>query len=306
MNPMHSDPPAFDRLAQLVVSTDIRDRAFAASVISARFTEDRERAANLYARVRETALAQHRDIRKTIHDGAFDKEAFLARLHEAPAEIRDHLVEEILDVAYPPLEQGALPRDAIPYCPSGLAEILFTLEKAKLGADTTFVDLGSGLGKVVLLAALLTGARCYGVELDPLLVAHAQSAAAALSLAKAHFIEGDIRTVSLPPSDVYYMYIPLIHSTELVERLQEQAAHRKILVFASALDLKRLPWLRASNASSYWLEMYESTNPRARALADCERRINEARAAIFTANDGVVSKHMTELEREWRTLNART
>ncbi len=161
------------------------------------------------------------------------------------------------------------------------------------------------LGKVVLLAALLTGARCYGVELDPLLVAHAQSAAASLSLAKAHFIEGDIRTVSPPPSDVYYMYIPLIHSTELVDRLREQAAQRKILVFAQALDLKRLPWLRASNASSYWLEMYESSSPRAALLADCERRINEARAAIFAADDGVVSKRMTELEREWRDLRAR-
>ena len=114
----------------------------------------------------------------------------------------------------------------------------------------------------------MTGARCYGVEIDPHLVSHAQSAAAALSLAKAHFIEGDIRTVSLPPSDVYYMYIPLIHSTELVERLHEQAAQRKIQVFAQALDLKRLPWLRASNASSYWLEMYESSNPRVKALAD--------------------------------------
>ena len=302
---MHSERPDFDALEKLAASSEIRDRAFAASVISARFAEDRERARKIYARVRETALSEHRAVRKTIHDGAFDKAAFLAQLESAPTEIRDHLVEEILDVAYPPLEQGSLPRDAVPYCPSGLAEIAFMLEKAKLGPDTTFVDLGSGLGKVVLLAALLTGARCYGVELDPHLVAHAQSSAASLSLAKAHFIEGDIRTVSLPPSDVYYMYIPLIHSTELVDRLREQATQRKILVFAQALDLKRLPWLRSSNASSYWLEMYESTNPRAMALADCERRINEARAAIFAADDGVVSKRMTELEREWRELSAR-
>jgi hypothetical protein len=41
------------------------------------------------------------------------------------------------------------------------------------------------------------------------------------------------------------------------------------------------------------------------ALADCERRINEARAAIFAKDDGVVTKTMTELEREWLTLSAR-
>jgi hypothetical protein len=42
-----------------------------------------------------------------------------------------------------------------------------------------------------------------------------------------------------------------------------------------------------------------------RAMADCERRINEARAIVLTRNDGVVTAHMTDLEREWLTL-ART
>ncbi len=41
---------------------------------------------------------------------------------------------------------------------------------------------------------------------------------------------------------------------------------------------------------------------RARAVADCERRIERARATVFSANDGVVSLNMTELEREWRRL----
>ncbi len=41
---------------------------------------------------------------------------------------------------------------------------------------------------------------------------------------------------------------------------------------------------------------------RARAVAACEHRIHVARAAVFAANDGVVGSHMTDLEREWRTL----
>jgi hypothetical protein len=44
---------------------------------------------------------------------------------------------------------------------------------------------------------------------------------------------------------------------------------------------------------------------RTRAMADCERRINEARAIVLTRNDGVVTAQMTDLEREWLTL-ART
>jgi hypothetical protein len=42
---------------------------------------------------------------------------------------------------------------------------------------------------------------------------------------------------------------------------------------------------------------------RARALADCTQRIEAARASIFAAGDGVVTRRMTELEREWRTLS---
>jgi hypothetical protein len=44
---------------------------------------------------------------------------------------------------------------------------------------------------------------------------------------------------------------------------------------------------------------------RARALANCERRIQEARTLVFAADDGVVPSHMTALEREWRLLARR-
>lgn len=195
-------------------------------------------------------------MRGRIHDRTLDRRAFLAQLQEASLEIRDHLVEEILDIAYPPLEESPLPSEMIPYCPSGLAEILFMLENADLGPGKTFVDLGSGLGKVVLLVALLTGARAYGVELDSTLVTRARSAARSLRLDDAHFVQGDIRSAPLPPADVYYMYIPLTQSTGVVQRLEALAAERSIRLFSQALDLARLPWLRPGNAASYWLEMY--------------------------------------------------
>jgi hypothetical protein len=42
---------------------------------------------------------------------------------------------------------------------------------------------------------------------------------------------------------------------------------------------------------------------RARAIAQCEARIEAARAQVLAANDGVVTSRMTELEREWRRLS---
>jgi hypothetical protein len=41
---------------------------------------------------------------------------------------------------------------------------------------------------------------------------------------------------------------------------------------------------------------------RTRALAECRARIEAARAVVFAANDGVISRRMTDLEREWRRL----
>ncbi|MBX3188951.1 MAG: hypothetical protein KF819_18165 [Labilithrix sp.] len=226
---------------------DIRDRAFAASTLAMRGDAD----PSLYARIRQAAEAEHAGVRARIRDGTLDKEAFLAELRRAPLEIRDHLVEEILDVAYPPFGDRG-------HTPSGLAEILFTLDNAGLGPGKTFVDLGAGLGKVAMLVALLSGARAIGVELDAHLVAHARAASRALGLDGVELVEGDLRDVALPPADVYYMYIPFAGSAAVVERLAPIAAERDIVLFSQPLDGARFPWLEARGTASYWLEIYES------------------------------------------------
>ena len=46
-----------------------------------------------------------------------------------------------------------------------------------------------------------------------------------------------------------------------------------------------------------------TTDTRARALADCVDRIDQARAVVLRADDGVVTAKMTELEREWLRLS---
>ena len=44
------------------------------------------------------------------------------------------------------------------------------------------------------------------------------------------------------------------------------------------------------------------TEARTKRLAMCQARIENARAEVFTADDGVVTGRMTDLEREWRAL----
>ena len=261
---MERDEPSLSELERLAGSADVGDRAFAASALllhrNKRGREhDRDQLARVYGLVRETALKHHAKLRTQLRDGSLDAPALLARLRDTPLELRDHLLEEMLDLAYPPLEALTAEHDVTRASPSGLSEILFLLEQAQLGPDKVLVDLGSGFGKVVLLTTLLSGAHAHGIDLDPRLVAHAQGAAHSLQLERAHFMHGDIRTATLPVADVYYMFIPFLRSAEVITRLEPIAAERKLLLFSQALDVQRLPWLRRLGAASYWLEMYETT-----------------------------------------------
>ncbi len=253
--------PSLASLERLATSSELADRAFAASVLQLRPRhQDGERAATLYRVVRDTAARQHAALRARIRERTLEPAEFLAQLQAVPFEWRDHLCEEIFDLAYSPLEPAPVAEAVTHHYPSGVGEILFMLERSQLRPDRVFVDLGAGLGKVVLLVALLSGARAVGVELDPARVERARAAARALQLDNAEFIAADLREVSLPEADVYYMFMPgvALRSSEIIARLAPLSARRHIRLFAEKLDTTALPWLRPCNEGSYWLEMYES------------------------------------------------
>lgn len=254
--------PSLEELAQLADSAELSDRAFAASLLALRAgSAPSPQVTSLYERVRAAGSRAHAGLRQRIAGGHFDRESFFRALEPVPLELRDHWVEEVLGIAYPPLVPRALPRELVTYSPTGVAEVSFMLEQGDLAPGRVLVDLGSGLGKVVLLAALLAGVQAVGIELDAELVAGARAAAAALQLPGTTFIQGDLRDVPLPEADVYYMFIPLARSSEVVSRLEPLAQKRQIVLFSQEIDLARAPWLRRTGAGSYWLERFESVAP---------------------------------------------
>lgn len=257
---MAQDEPSIASLERLARSPDLRDRAFVAGSLALRqHVENRARTAAVQALVRETARREHAALRASIRQRALDTVDFIARLRAVPLELRDHWVEEVLDIAYPPLDTTELPRDVIRYTPSGISEILFMLEHAGLDPSKRFLDLGAGLGKVVLLVALLTGARARGIELDTALVTQASAAAQALELENAEFVAADLRALPPPEADVYYMFIPSARSEAFAARVAAARCGRRSLLFAEPLDWQRIPGLHPCHRSSYWLEMYELT-----------------------------------------------
>lgn len=85
--------------------------------------------------------------------------------------------------------------------PAEVHEVFTALD---LAACRHLLDLGSGDGRVVLVASLFT--RASGVEADPELTREAISLARGLGLTQAEFSCGDCRRTDLAPYDLLFIY----------------------------------------------------------------------------------------------------
>ena len=260
-----TQPPSWEELEALVKSPALADRAFAAGALRLRWWRDRDggdkaRAADLLATLREHSLAHHAEVRDRIRSQALRGEALRLLIDAVPEDLRDSWVEEVLDVTSPPMEEPVLERGLVTYVPSGVAEIVHAVEAAKLGPAHTFVDLGSGMGKVVLLASLLSGARGLGIELDATLARSSRAAAASLALRDVQIVEEDARKADLSRGDVFFMYLPFTGAPfeAVMRRIEEVARRRRVVVCAVAIDVRRFGWLRPIETASSWMQVYES------------------------------------------------
>ncbi|HEY9722451.1 MAG TPA: hypothetical protein V6D47_10570 [Oscillatoriaceae cyanobacterium] len=118
----------------------------------------------------------------------------------------DQLVAALLDVGELPAEQTVREAEMVFYQPTPARVILALASRLEPG--DVFYDLGSGLGHVVILVALLTGARAYGIEIEPTYARHARRAAGALNLPEAVFVEADARTAAFDDGTAFFLYTP--------------------------------------------------------------------------------------------------
>lgn len=191
--------------------------------------------------------------------GTLRGRALLERLQALPRRDRDVWVDELLGIEEPPADMPDLPRGSVPYLPSGVDEILATVAEAPLGPDDTFVDLGSGLGRVVILAHLLSGARASGIEIQAHLVESARARCAMLGLASVRFEHANAVDTVLDGS-VFFLYAPFNGAMlgHVLARLERVARRRSIVVGAVDLEL-HVAWLRRRSTACVALTLYDST-----------------------------------------------
>lgn len=126
------------------------------------------------------------------------------------------------------LEQGMVDYQKTP------ARIVLEIERlARLTADDVFVDIGSGLGQVVILMRLLTEAGCVGVEYEPAYHRYAEDCSRRLGLGGIELVNADACRIAYDRGTVFYLYTPFEGQMleDVLELLRLEAEKRDIRIF---------------------------------------------------------------------------
>lgn len=109
------------------------------------------------------------------------------------------------------------PVDAGPYVPSPQSVVADMLKLAEVGPEDFVIDLGSGDGRIVRTAALIFGARGFGVEIKDELVRQSNADAKREGIAdRVKFIKADLFKTDISPATVLTMYL-LPHTVNLLK-----------------------------------------------------------------------------------------
>jgi SAM-dependent methyltransferase len=107
-----------------------------------------------------------------------------------------------------PLAGVSAPRKDVRYEPSPFPVVRAMLELANVGPNDVVYDLGSGDGRIVIMAAKEFGARGVGIDVDPELIAEARANARKAGVEnKVQFIEGNMFDADLRPATVVTLFL---------------------------------------------------------------------------------------------------
>ena len=106
----------------------------------------------------------------------------------------------------PPVSTG--PKIHVIWVPSDVAVVRQMLQMAGVGRDDVVYDLGSGDGRIVIMAAREYGARAVGVEIDPEMIRKARANAVTAGVAdRVTFVEEDLFTADISEATVLAIYL---------------------------------------------------------------------------------------------------
>ncbi len=146
----------------------------------------------------------------------------------------ERFFEQVIGLNY---DRGFHPdyeREMIQYVATSADQFAATIMTLPLTQHDLFVDLGSGLGRLPILASLLTGAEAVGIEYQRCFCDAAHEYAENLHLNQVSFINDDFRNVDLAGASVVFAFDPCVGAmrNSLIEKLRKQARHKPLTVLA--------------------------------------------------------------------------
>lgn len=103
---------------------------------------------------------------------------------------------------------SALAGKDVPFVPTPPAVVEGMLKAAEVGPNDLVIDLGSGDGRIAIMAAEKFGARAVGIELDPALLKESRENAKRAGVAdRVEFREQDLFDADLSGATVLTMYL---------------------------------------------------------------------------------------------------
>jgi SAM-dependent methyltransferase len=109
------------------------------------------------------------------------------------------------------------------FAPTRQAVANAMLKLARVGRGDVVYDLGSGDGRIVILAAQKYGARGVGVEIDPPLIDRSRQVAREGEVAqRVRFIEADLFTADISEATVVTLYLSPDVNRRLEEKLRRE------------------------------------------------------------------------------------
>jgi hypothetical protein len=198
------------------------------------------RAAALRGRLEGANQRVLRRLRHRIRSGRYTPEGLKRALfrHVGPPASRggydtlDLLVSGLLGSGPLSEERAEREPEMVDYQPTPARAILTLIQRANIRPDDIVYDLGSGLGQVVILVALLSGAHARGIEFEPAYCEYAGRCARRLNVPGVDFIRADAREVPLAGGTVFFMYTPFRGALlkRVLEMLYAEAKERRIRV----------------------------------------------------------------------------
>lgn len=115
------------------------------------------------------------------------------------------------------------PQSEVPYVQTPDDVAIQMLRLADVRAEDTVWDLGSGDGRIVLLAARQFGARGVGVEIEPRLVTESRDSARKLKVDdRVEFVQKSFFDVDVSPATVVTLYLGQDLNLRLRPKLQRE------------------------------------------------------------------------------------